>query len=555
MLAERATDTFVSGHMHANPPAQLATGDRLPLRMLQVGAVAVVLAATPYKPFDLDRYFVPKELVLVLTAAVASLTIASRLVRMSLTVVDLAMVLFLVAGLASAFAATNPWAAERALAISAAGAALFWCASALRRSGLARPLVVALAAAVVIGALTAIAQAYGLRTDYFSLNRAPGGTFGNRNFVAHLCAIGIPVLVYVTVTARRSYGVAIGIAGTVAVAGVLAMSRTRAAWLAVILSAAAVFLAGALSRGKWRGAHTVSRLALIGVGALVGAIAAIILPNRLEWKSDTPYIDSAVGLVNYKEGSGHGRLIQYTNSLHMTESRPLLGVGPGNWPVVYPRYAARGDPSLAQDEGTTANPWPSSDWVAYLSERGVIGLAAIAVVLLGLLRRAYLDIRSTRPRDAMPDAEHVGMSMALVGTLVAAIVVGSFDAALIVAIPAYFAWTLAGALSPPSDRTMVAQPWLRFVALLATVAFGIVAVVRSSAEMAAIATFSANSRITTLERAATLDPGSYRIHLKLAEAYVARGECARAKPQARAARALLPSATEPKRVLSECGSR
>ena len=87
------------------------------------------------------------------------------------------------------------------------------------------------------------------------------------------------------------------------------------------------------------------------------------------------------------------------------------------------------------------------------------------------------------------------------------------------------------------------------------VAFGIVGVGRSAAQLAAIATFSANSRISTIERAARLDPGTYRIHLKLAEAYVARGDCAQARPQARAARALFPNAAEPKRVLGQCGSR
>jgi O-antigen ligase len=541
--------------MRANPSADAAAGDRLPLRILQVGAIAVVLAATPYKAFDLDRYFVPKELVLLVCAAAASLIVVKGLARLSLTVVDLAMVLFLVAGLASAFGATNPWAAERALAISAGGAALFWCGASIRRAGLARPLLAALATAVVIGALTALAQAYGLRSEYFSLNRAPGGTFGNRNFVAHLCAIGIPVIVFATVTARRPFGAALGIAGTIAVAGVLAMSRSRAAWLAVLVSSGAVAVAGAMSRGQWRGARTLPRLSYLGLAAVVGALAAISLPNRLEWKSDTPYIDSAIGLVNYREGSGHGRLVQYTNSLHMTEAHPLFGVGPGNWPVVYPRYASRNDPSLAQDEGTTANPWPSSDWIAYASERGLLGLAALAVVLLGLVRRAYIDVRSTRPRVEMADSEHVMMSMALVGTLAAAIVVGSFDAALIVAIPAYFVWTLAGTLAPLSDRTIVARPWLRFAALLTTVVFGIVAVGRSAAQLAAIATFSANSHLTTIERAASLDPGSYRIHLKLAEAYVARGECARARPQGRIARALLPNAVEPKRVLAQCGSR
>ena len=58
-----------------------------------------------------------------------------------------------------------------------------------------------------------------------------------------------------------------------------------------------------------------------------------LLPNRLEWKSDSPYLDSAAGLVNYKEGSGRGRLVQYGNSLRMTVAHPLFGVGPGNWPV------------------------------------------------------------------------------------------------------------------------------------------------------------------------------------------------------------------------------
>ena len=145
--------------------------------------------------------------------------------------------------------------------------------------------------------------------------------------------------------------------------------------------------------------------------------------------------------------------------------------------------------------------------------------------------------------------------MALIGTIVAAIVVGSFDAALIVAVPAYFVWTLAGALAPPSDRAVVAKTSLRFAALFATVVFGLIAVTRGIGQIAAIATFNANSHIATIERAARLDPGSYRIHLKLAEAYVARGECGRARAEARAARALLPNAVEPKRVLAECGSR
>ena len=125
---------------------------------------------------------------------------------MSLTGVDLLLAAFLVASVLSAAFSTNRWLAERAVAISLSGAALFWVAGTLRRAGLARPLLVALAAGVVIGAGTSLAQAYGVQSEYFSLNRSPGGTFGNRNFVAHLAAIGLPVILLVTLTARRGVG-------------------------------------------------------------------------------------------------------------------------------------------------------------------------------------------------------------------------------------------------------------------------------------------------------------------------------------------------------------
>ena len=383
--------------MRVNPPADI-DADRRPLRILQFGAVAVVLAATPYKPFDLDRYFVPKELVLLFCAALASLLVAVRLARVSLTVVDSAMVLFLVSSLVSAIVATNPWAAERALAISAGGAALFWCASSLRRAGLARPLL-ARSRPPSWSALSRRSRrrtACGASTSVSTARPAGRSAIGTSS---RTCArSACPSIVLVAVTARRPATVAIGVAGSVAVAAALVMSRSRAAWLAVIVSIGAVVVTGAMSRGQWRGTRTLPRLSSSASRLSSARSARSSCPTVSSGRATSPYLDSAAGLVNYKEGSGRGRLVQYTNSLQMTEAHPLLGVGPGNWPVVYPKYASRNDPSIAQDEGMTSNPWPSSDWVAYLSERGAIGLAALIVVLVGLLRRAYMDVRSTQPR-------------------------------------------------------------------------------------------------------------------------------------------------------------
>src|SRR5262245_29364677 len=138
--------TFDSGMFETSPaspspspssPTELR--ERIALRVLQVASIAIVLASLPYKVFDLDRYFVPKELVLHAAAVVAAILLLRGKPRLTLSVVDAVLVGFLLAGVASSFFAVNVWATERALAISCSGLALFWSASAIRRAGLVEP--------------------------------------------------------------------------------------------------------------------------------------------------------------------------------------------------------------------------------------------------------------------------------------------------------------------------------------------------------------------------------------------------------------------------------
>lgn len=524
---------------------------RAALNVVRVGGVAVVLAATTYKSFDLDRYFVPKELVLHLCAAAAALLCLRGCKRITLSAVDVLIAGFLVASVVSASFATNRWVAERALAISCSGAALFWVASALRRDGLVRPLLVALAFAVVVGAATSLAQAYGVQTDFFSLNRAPGGTFGNRNFVAHLCAIGAPVVVLVALTARRGFGSLFGGLGMVVVAAALVLSRSRAAWLAVLVLAVPVAALALMTWSRWCEPRTLRRLIVLGGATAVGVGAAVLVPNHLEWKSDSPFLDSATGLVNYKEGSGHGRLVQYGNTLRMTAARPVLGVGPGNWAVVYPKYATHNDPSMSQESGLTSNPWPSSDWVAYLSERGVVGFALLLSAMIGLVWRALRDLRADTGRDP----ERALTAIALVGTLAATAVVGAFDAVLLVAAPTFFVWVLAGALAPEVDGRWTLETGVRRLGPVLVCALGAVAVGRSVLQLASMDVYTRASHVADLDRAALLDPGNYRIQTRAAQAHLTRGDCARARPRAHAAHALFPSAAEPRRQIADCGGR
>lgn len=528
------------------PPAAWSGGraERLAVRVIQIGAIAVVLAATIRKTFELDRFFVPKELALHLTATLAALFAIRALRRAALTTLDVFLLAWLLAGAASAALSTNPWLATRALAISVSGALLFWTARSLREAGFSRALLGGIAFAVVLAAATSLLQTYGVRTDLFSLNRAPGGTLGNRNFVAHAAAFGLPLLLLVPLRARTFGRWVVGSVGVALVTGALVLTRSRAAWLAfgavTLVLLVAMFLSGPLRRDlrTWR------RSAGILLFAAAGVAGAIALPNTLNWRSDNPYLESVRRVADYQEGSGRGRLIQYERSLRMAVRNPVFGVGPGNWAVEYPEFAARNDPSMNPSQGgMTMNPWPSSDWIAYVSERGV------PATLLLLLIFATLALRGLGQLTRAQDVEEALVGMALVGTVAAAAITGAFDAVLLLALPSLLVWTALGALwIPRTTEARQGGSGMRTLAVLLLVLASAGAAARSGAQLAAMEIFATRSDRGSLARASRIDPGNYRIHMKLARGGKRASRC----EHARAAFALHPHSHAAERAAARC---
>lgn len=523
--------------------------DRFALRVIQVGAILVALAAATFKLYELDRFFVPKELVLHATALLAGLALVRTFRRATFTKADRLLIAFLLLSALSALFATNVWLAGRALAISASGVVLFWCGRALRDAGLARPLLSAVALGVVVAAITALLQTYGLRTDFFSINRAPGGTLGNRNFVAHMAAFGLPVVLLAALGARSLRGYLLGALGCTLVVASLVLTRSRAGWLA--LGCVLVVLVGAMIVARALRTSGRTWLRLLGVIALTGAgvFGAIYTPNTLRWRSDNPYLESIRGVANYREGSGAGRLVQYRQSLRMTLSNPLLGVGPGNWAVEYPDFAARRDPSLDRSTpGTTSNPWPSSDWISFIAERGpiaavILGLAFLAIILSG--------VRQLRGAESVE--EGLG-AMALLGTLMAAGVAGAFDAVLLLALPTLFVWVTLGALWQPEPLTgtaAVVAPRRNRTGALALALAALVAgagMVRSAAQLVSIGMATKAESRSALTLAARIDPANYRLRLRLARMTRGDTRC----EHALAARSLYPNASAARSLARRC---
>jgi hypothetical protein len=217
--------------------------------------------------------------------------------------------------------------------------------------------------------------------------------------------------------------------------------------------------------------------------------------------------------------------------------------------VRYPKFAPVSDKSFA-DNGMTANPWPSSDWVAFLSERGAVATVSLLAFF------AAMFFGSLRKWKSIPDNEGVLLRIALATTIVAAIVVSLFDAVLLLAAPAFLVWLIIGAASsaPQIQPSPESPKGMRSI-LLTFLVMAVLDVARSATQVTAMWNVGAGGRTAGWVAGAIWDPGSFRINQRVAELYANRGQCAKARPYIRTARALFPSSPMARRTARRCGVR
>jgi len=353
--------------------------------------------------------------------------------------------------------------------------------------------------------------------------------------------IGLPLLAWLTAKARHRVGAVLPLAGVGMIAAAVVLSRSRAAWVGLGVTAATALLGTLLTRGG-PVRFPPRRLAAFAGALALGVALALVLPNRLDWKSSSPYKDSLKDVLNYREGSGHGRLIQYRNSLRLVLADPLFGTGPGNWFVEYPTVTTTGDPSFGTGDPIPTNPWPSSDWVALVVERGPIG----ALLWIGTLL-CFVVVAFRRARDE----DHGAAAIAALAVLAAVSVEGLFDAVLLLAPPTFLCAAALGALLP-ATRPVRTIPLAsrRGSALLLLFAAMLPLLARGTGEAAAVVAAGTGYPVAKLTDAVRFDPGNYRLHLHIA---LRLGCSPTGREHAARAAALLPNHPWPRRLAARCG--
>ncbi len=464
------------------------------------------------------------------------------------------------AGAPHAGAAFARWVALFGLA---AGAAVL-AADPARRRALPETVVAAAAAVSAIG----LWQHLDLTPLPIPVISAPGATFGNRNLAAELVAMSLPFALALLAGARRARRPpavrAALLAGLALQLAYLGATRARGAWLGA--------LAGLLTWLLLARPQLSRRAAALGLLGALAAAAAAIVPGALnpQHVHDEKRFGSALAVarasLDPQSVALRSRLGLWTRTLAMWQAHPVWGVGPGNWPVFFPRHA---EPGATADQVLTPSLAPRQahdDLLERAAETGLVGLAALLALAAGAVVSTRRRLRSPEPEvrastaaaaaalAALAGAGLTGFPLEMPATLaLAGLALGLVGAATPGANPSTArAGSDVPALAPPAypgTPSLLGPAVLVLGALLVPIAVlraerqvrGSYELGRAERALRGGAPAEAAARaLPHLERARAATPAGFRIELRLALALLRQDRPAEAAAAARRALAVEP---------------
>lgn len=526
-----------------------ATREGVALYLLGAGLLACVVLLLP-RGDGLNRYMLPKELAFHVTALVAGAVVLLGSTRARVGKLDAALGTHLVLTFVAMLLAMSQSMAWRASGLVLSMSVTFWTARTLARQERRQAIIGVVALATLVAAMTVLLESFGVLRGLSLQGRAPGGTTGHRNFMAHFLTLGLAPLGIIVLGARQRLAAGLAAGATALTTMAIVLSLSRAAWLGMAAGIAATAVASLLCHPSPGNRTSATRKAVFVGAAVLGMLAAVFIPTQLAWRSGTPFADTLHRLAESDRGTGRGRLIQYRSTLELIRQHPVFGVGPGNWSVAYPAVAAPGDPSHIPTSPQPVSRMPNSDWLGLASERGVPALLLIWATAALLVARSVRRLREAGSQEEILAAGALLAVCAMIG------VMGTFDAVLLRPEPAFLMSLSAGALvSAAPGRDMPVPRWFRYGGALALTLATLFLASRLKREMEASYLIATSAgRAQTLAVAAQRDPENYRVHAMLAMAYSHQGDCVLAREHAMTVLALYPHHAGASKVLTSCAS-
>ena len=399
--------------------------DRLARRLAAVATFSAALGVPLVFVGLLEAPFVvPKLALLELCAAGGFLAFALRLQHGPVldrpVAVGAALVLITTAAAWAVAAGSPPGApyggaafARWAACFGMAGAAAVVAGEARARRALLEAITIAAAAVSAIG----LWQHLDLTALPIPVLSAPGSTFGNRNLAAEAVALSLPFGLALLTGALRERrppaALAVLLAGLLLQLAYLGATRARGAWLGAIAGVVACLL---ILRPRVSG-----RVAAAAGGvAAVGVIAALVPgASNPRFGPDEKRFASAAAVARAsfdpESIALRSRLGLWSRTLQMWQAQPLWGVGPGNWAVVFPRFA---EPRATADQVLSPVLAPRQahdDLLERAAETGAVGLLALLALMVGAAQSARRRLRTGIGAERETTAAAAAALVALAG--------------------------------------------------------------------------------------------------------------------------------------------
>lgn len=518
------------------------------LEILLISLIATTLIFVQSPILGSDGFISGKALSLILASLAGSFVYVLKSRRFEADISDLTLLAILLLLGFSSLAAVNTWNAAVASSALVASIIIFWTARSISIPRYRSVLLFGVVGALGVAIGSALVEAY---TPVQFSTRPPGGTIGNRNRMAHLIVIGAPALFHLTLRIRDRWILGLLLFASATAGAALLLSRARGAWLAALV---VVFVAAVLivlrtksigfsshSTKQWK------RLASLGSATMIGMAIALLLPNHLDWVSSNPYRDSAARLLDFRSGTGAGRVIEYRSTITMIGDHPILGVGPGNWRIAYPNYAEFGDPNI-EPGYIPVRRFPQGEWVGGAAERGIPSLLLL-FFFAGTLAWRWL-------RAVIRDRSHRRVGYAYIGllTMIAVLMVGLFDPVIMTPTAGFVVPVVLGVCAAPFSKLQILTPppWLRAALVSVALVGGLYLASFPAREFWSAMTYAKRPSLQAFERGARIAPGDYRAHFFAARLLVQRGDCANAASHIDAARRLYPTAVAAIQLKERC---
>jgi O-antigen ligase/Flp pilus assembly protein TadD len=450
------------------------------------------------------------------------------------TPLDLPIAFFCLACLLSLVRAVNVLEAVPLLLHWGAGVILYLLLTRTLRGPQAVPrFFFAATVSCLIVCLVGVAQVL-VELQWIPQSVPPASTLSNRNMASHYVAICFPLALGLIAVSRNAWGRALGAMCVVASMLFLFYTKTRSAWLAVLVVILATALGLPMIIGSTGWTHVRRLVLYAAVALLLGACLVGILVIEDVLESDEATVERLASMAGANRGTMKLRTIFWKNSLAMARDHPVAGVGLGNFKLVYPRYhrAAEIDWTFGEEYQLKR---VHNDHLQILAELGLVGLVAWIAIYACAFRLAWSCLR--RATGWIP------LQMFFVSLGIAAfLVVACFSFPMERAMPPVYVFALLGmtgflhaSATGPSDRQSRLPEWARWACVVMLVGFlsGSVVVARKAVltdmhYTTAVRLTHAGEHaraVAVLEQARRLSPKNVNVLLVLARNHAAMGRC------------------------------